>query len=189
MTLDLTTMPISIDLLHLMLAAAALLLLFLYLSRSRNSASSATEPATAPGQSAAAQTSEPLLKATTPDSALQLLSLLQQEARLIDFLQEDLSGFSDNDIGAAARVVHGGGRKVLTDYFTLSPVRDEPEQSRIQLPAGFSAAETRITGSVVGEPPFTGTLIHRGWRADAVKLPQLAEGHDPKILMPAEVEL
>lgn len=187
MTFDLTTMPTNIDLLHLLLGAAALLLLLLYLSRAGHRA--APPAVHEPTPSPAAGSTAPQLKSTAPDSALQLLSLLQQEARLVDFLREDLSGFSDEEIGAAARVVHGGGRKVLTDYFTLSQIRDEAEQSRVQLPAGFDAAETRVTGNVVGEPPFTGTLIHRGWRVEGVKLPQLAAGHDPTILMPAEVEL
>src|SRR5258706_10952915 len=44
-------------------------------------------------------------------SALQLLALLQREGRFVDFLEEDVTSFSDADIGAAARVVHGGCRK------------------------------------------------------------------------------
>jgi len=57
------------------------------------------------------------------------------------------------------------------------------------LPSGFDPAATRLTGNVVGQPPFTGTLMHRGWQVTAIKLPQLAEGHNVKILAPAEVEL
>ena len=30
---------------------------------------------------------------------------------------------------------------------------------------------------------------HRGWRVREVKLPKMAEGHDPTIVAPAEVEL
>ncbi|AJR08851.1 DUF2760 domain-containing protein [Photobacterium gaetbulicola] len=132
---------------------------------------------------------EPKLKTSTPDAALQLLSLLQQEARFIDFMQEDLKGFSDAEIGAAARVIHEGGQKVLTEYFSFAPVRDEEEETRITLPKGFNASEVRLTGNVVGEAPFTGTLIHRGWKVTDIKLPKLAEGHDAKIVAAAEVEL
>lgn len=132
---------------------------------------------------------EPKLKTSTPDSALQLLSLLQQEARFIDFMQEDLKGFSDADIGAAARVVHEGGHKVINEYFTFAPVRSEDEETRITLPQGFNASEVRLTGNVVGEAPFNGTLIHRGWKVTEVKLPKLAEGHDAHIVAAAEVEL
>lgn len=125
----------------------------------------------------------------TPDSALQLLSLLQRDARLVDFAQEDLRGHADADIGAAARVVHEGCAKVLREHFTIAPVRPEAEGSRITLPAGFDAAAVRLTGNVVGQAPFTGTLSHRGWRATEVRLPKLAASHDARVIAPAEVEL
>jgi len=129
------------------------------------------------------------LRAPTPDSALQLLSLFQREARLIDFAHENLSGYSDADIGAAARVVHEGCARVLREHFTIEPVRVETEGSRVTLPEGFDAASVRLTGNVVGQAPFTGTLSHRGWRAANVTLPQLSESHDARVLAPAEVEL
>jgi len=131
----------------------------------------------------------PVLKAASPDAALQLLGLLQRDARLIDFAMEDLSGYADAQIGAAARVVHEGCRKVLNEHFTIAPVRAENEGSRITLNEGFDAAAVRVTGNVVGKPPFTGSLTHRGWRAAEIRLPQLAENHDAKVITPAEVEL
>ncbi len=123
------------------------------------------------------------------DSALQLLSLFQREARLIDFTQEDLSRYGDADIGAAARVVHEGCRKVLAEHFTLQAVRSEEEGSRITLAEGFDAHAVRLTGNVVGSAPFSGTLSHAGWRASKVELPKLAPGMDTHVLAPAEVEL
>lgn len=132
---------------------------------------------------------EPKLKTTTPESALQLLGLLQQEARFVDFMQEDLKGYSDADIGAAARVIHEGGNKVLKEYFTFAPIRTEEEETRITLPVGFNASEVRLTGNVVGEAPFNGTLIHRGWKITDVRLPKLADSHDAHIVAAAEVEL
>lgn len=129
------------------------------------------------------------LRAPTPDSALQLLSLFQREARLIDFAHENLTSYSDADIGAAARVVHEGCARVLREHFAIEPVRAENEGSRITLAEGFDAASVRLTGNVVGKAPFTGTLSHRGWRAAKVTLPQLAESHDARVLAPAEVEL
>jgi hypothetical protein len=150
----------------------------------------AAAPAPAPvaPQAAPAPAAAPLREAT-PDAALQLLSLLQREARLIDFTQENLSGYADADIGAAARVVHEGCAKVLREHFSIEAVRNEAEGSRITLPEGFDAAAVRLTGNVVGKAPFTGTLSHRGWRATSVRLPKLAEAHDAKVLAPAEVEL
>lgn len=131
----------------------------------------------------------PVLKETPPDAALHLLSLLQRDARLIDFTMENLSAYSDQEIGAAARVVHEGCRKVLSEHFTIKPVRDENEGSSITLNEGFDAAAIRLTGNVVGKAPFRGVLTHRGWRAAEVRLPKLAEGHDASVLAPAEVEL
>ncbi|MBB5609209.1 MULTISPECIES: DUF2760 domain-containing protein [unclassified Janthinobacterium] len=130
-----------------------------------------------------------ILKEATPDAALQLLALLQREARLIDFTQENLASHADADIGAAARVVHEGCAKVMREYFTIEAVRQEAEGSRIVLNEGFDSAQVRLTGNVVGSAPFKGTLSHRGWRASSVRLPKLSEQHDAAILAPAEVEL
>lgn len=131
----------------------------------------------------------PALQVAPEAAALQLLGLLQREARFVDFVEEDVAAYSDAEIGAAARVVHEGCRKVLRAHFTLVPVRSEAEGSRITLPAGFDAAAVRLTGQVVGQPPFTGSLGHRGWRATASRLPQLAAGHDASVIAQAEVEL
>lgn len=131
----------------------------------------------------------PVLKEAGPDAALQLLGLLQRDGRFVDFIQEDVVGFSDTEIGAAARVVHEGCRKVLREHFDIESVRTEPEGSRVTLEKGFDASAVRLTGNVVGESPFTGTLTHRGWRATEVKLPKLVAEHDPRVLTPAEVEL
>ncbi|MDS4019470.1 MAG: DUF2760 domain-containing protein [Candidatus Competibacter sp.] len=131
----------------------------------------------------------PPLKETLPDSALQLLALLQQEGRFVDFLEENVAAYSDAEIGGAARVVHEGCRKVIRDYLQIEPVRAETEGARLTLPAGFDATTVRLTGNVVGQPPFAGTLMHRGWRVAAIRLPRIAEGHDVRVLAPAEVEL
>ncbi|MGA7776140.1 MAG: DUF2760 domain-containing protein, partial [Paraburkholderia sp.] len=153
----------------------------------------ATSPATAAAPVAApAPTPQPapvVLKQATPDAALQLLGLLQRDARFVDFIEEDVANYSDADVGAAARVVHGGCRTVLREHFTIRPVRDEAEGSRITLPEGFDASAVRVTGNVVGKAPFTGSLSHRGWRVEEVRLPRLAESHDAKVIAPAEVEL
>lgn len=122
-------------------------------------------------------------------AALQLLGLLQREARFIDFVQEDVQAYGDAEIGAAARVVHEGCRKVLREHFTFEPVRTEAEGSRLTLQSGFDATAVRVTGNVVGQPPFTGTLGHRGWRATETRLPKLGQGHDASVLAQAEVEL
>jgi len=209
MNFDLSSLPTTFDMLHLILAALSLILSALFLTRSKNG------PETTKAQNLQSPVSEPTpdsvstsapepkpdelkpepeptpakLKTASPDAALQLLTLLQQDARFIDFINEDLSSFSDSDIGAAARVVHEGSKKTLNTYFTLEALRSEDEETRITLAKGFNASEVRLTGNVVGEAPFTGTLIHKGWKVSEIKLPKIAAGHDVSILAPAEVEL
>jgi hypothetical protein len=129
------------------------------------------------------------LQEAGPDSALVLLSLFQKEGRFVDFLEEDVSGYSDQEVGAAARVVHDGCQRVLREHLRIEPVRAEAEGSPITLLKGFDPAAVRPTGNVVGEPPFTGSLVHRGWRAVDVRLPRVASSRDVRILAAAEVEL
>ena len=148
----------------------------------RSGAPTAAPPAPVPAP-------PPPLKEFSPDAALQLLALLQRDARLVDFVGENLASYDDAQIGAAARVVHEGCAKVLREHFSIVPVRTEAEGSRITLPAGFDAAALRLTGNVVGQAPYSGTLSHRGWRVTEVRLPKLAERHDARVLAPAEVEL
>jgi hypothetical protein len=129
--------------------------------------------------------------AKEPDTgaALSLLALFQREGRFVDFLEEDVSGFSDADIGAAARIVHTGCRKAVREHVTLEPIRKEEEGTKVTLPAGFAATEVKLTGNVQGDGPYEGILRHRGWRAAKVKLPVPVDGHDAKVLAQAEVEL
>jgi hypothetical protein len=114
---------------------------------------------------------------------------LQKEARFIDFIKEDISAYADAEIGVAARVVHEGCNKAINEHFTLSPVRTELEGNKITLTQGFDAAAVRLTGNIVGTAPFTGTLIHKGWQVNAIRLPKLTQGHNASIIAPAEVEL
>lgn len=138
---------------------------------------------------------EPEIAATEPEPdrddtpALQLLAIMQREGRFIDFLQEDVSGFSDADVGAAARVVHEGCKRGLKDYLEVAPVRAEAEDAQVVLEPGFDAKRIRVTGNVVGEPPFRGRLAHHGWVVTQIRLPDLTDGHDPRVVAPAEVEL
>ena len=130
-----------------------------------------------------------VLKETTPDAAMQFLSLLQKEARFIDFIKEDVTAYSDTDIGAAARVVHEGCVKAVKEHFSLKQIRQEQEGSKITLQEGFDPSRVRLTGNIVGKAPFTGTLIHRGWEVTDIRLPKLTKDHNVNIIASAEVEL
>jgi hypothetical protein len=146
-------------------------------------------PAPAPTPTPAVAPAPIAPQEASADAALQLLALLQREARLIDFTQEDLSAYSDADIGGPARLVQQGCAKVLREHFTLAPVRAEAEGSRVTLNEGFDARAIQLTGNVVGQAPFKGVLSHRGWRATDTRLPKLADSHDASVLAQAEVEL
>ncbi len=122
-------------------------------------------------------------------SGLFLLSMLQREGRLIDFLQEEVAPFSDAEVGAAARVVHEGCRKVVKQYLALEPVLKDSEGAAVNVPEGFDAQKIRLTGNVAGRPPFKGALKHHGWVTKDVRFPEVPPTLDPKILAPAEVEL
>lgn len=123
-------------------------------------------------------------------SALQMLSILQREGRLIDFLQEDLSLYEDDQIGAAVRSIHAGCKGALESHVTLEPVVSDDEGSTITVPAGFDAHAIRLTGNVSGEPPFKGVVRHRGWRAVKVDLPQLMDNQAAQaVVAAAEVEV
>lgn len=110
--------------------------------------------------------------------ALQLLALLQREGRLVDFLEQDVTGFSDADVGAAARVVHQGCRKALRAHAKLTTVRTEEEGASVTLQSGFDPAEIKLIGNVQGSAPYRGKLVHRGWRAASFTLPAAVEQHD-----------
>lgn len=130
-----------------------------------------------------------VLKEASPDAALQLLYLLQNDARFIDFIKEDMSAHSDEDVGMVARVIHEGCNKVLNDHFSFAPIAKENEGDKITLIEGYDAAKVRVTGNIVGNPPFTGTIIHKGWQVTDVRLPSTVQGYNANVLAPAEVEL
>lgn len=123
------------------------------------------------------------------DRALALLSMLQREGRLVDFLEQDVAGFSDEEIGAAVRVVHEGCRKALRSAMKIDAIRSEEEGARVEIEKGYDASLVKLTGDVRGEGPFEGVLKHKGWRAKDVKLPEPTQGHDASVIAPAEVEL
>lgn len=127
----------------------------------------------------------------SPQAAVQLLSILQREGRLVDFLQEDLSLYEDAQIGAAVRSIHQGCKAALAEYVRLKPIFEEGEGNEITIPAGFDAGAIRLTGEVSGDPPFKGIVRHRGWQVDKVQLPQITttERKQDWILAPAEVEI
>jgi len=141
---------------------------------------------------------EPLLATEEPNRDLpprpsgvpvRMLALLQREARLLDFLMEDIQGATDAQIVAAVSSIHGQCQTALKKHLVLGPIMAQPEGASVEVPAGFDPAAIRLVGNVTGQPPFHGILLHSGWKVEQIHIPPLAEGQDDLILMPAEVEL
>jgi hypothetical protein len=129
-------------------------------------------------------------KKPTRSEALTLLAALQREARLVDFLKEKLDGFSDAQIGAAARDVHRDSGAVLERMFAVRPLTEDAEGAVVEVAAGFDPLRYQLTGEVAGSPPFRGTLRHHGWQATKCELPAWT-GTDAaqKIVAPMELEV
>jgi len=122
--------------------------------------------------------------------ALTLLATLQREARFVDFIKEPLDGYTDAQIGAAARDVHRDCGRVVDRLFALQPIVTQEEGTPIDVPAGFDAGRYRLTGNVAGEPPFRGPLRHHGWEATRVELPSWSGSEAAaRTVAPVEVEL
>jgi len=128
----------------------------------------------------------------SPYPAVQILSALQREGRLVDFLQEDLGPHEDAQIGAAVRSVHEGCRKAMAEHLELRPVYEQEEEgAQVTVRKGFDARAVRLTGNVAGDPPFRGVLRHRGWQVVRLDLPRpMGELSEKQwVLAPAEVEI
>ena len=120
-----------------------------------------------------------------------LLSVLQQRGRLIDFGMSDIAPYSDAQIGAAARAVQQGLQGALKEYFVIEPVAAEAEGAKVELPVNYDPSDYRLVGKVPAVGPFAGRLVHKGWRCLKVKLPRLMqkEGIAKDIIAPGEVEI
>lgn len=125
--------------------------------------------------------------AASTDGALQLLALLQREGRFVDFIEQDITTFSDADIGAAARLVHEGCRRALHAHGRIVSVRSEAEGAPLTLERASS--DVKLVGNVAGSAPYRGVLRHRGWRVEELTLPRSIGAHDPKLVAAAELEL
>ncbi len=132
---------------------------------------------------------EPEKPAKPDGTPLRVLTLLQREGRLLDFLMEDIDGASDDQLGAGVREIHQKCRKVLTEHLDLEPVLAKKEGDPVDVAAGFDPSAVQLTGNVTGQPPFKGTLIHPGWRVKQIKLSKPGAGVDELVVQPAEVEL
>ncbi len=122
-------------------------------------------------------------------SHLQLLSLLQQAGRLIDFLKEDISSFNDAQVGAAVRNIHASCGKSLEELVAIRPVFEQAEGTEVRVPKEYNPYTIKIVGKVKGEPPFTGILVHKGWKAHKKSLPSTLGKQSTEVICPAEIQI
>ncbi len=151
----------------------------------------AVKAAPAPAVEAVKTAPAPIVANQAEAEVVSFLAMLQEKGRFVDFLMDNITPYSDAQVGAAARVVHDGCKAVLRDNFRIVPVREENEGSKVTVSAGHPADEYRLVGKISGQAPFAGTLMHRGWRTEFVKLPRVLRMGDNSLptISPAEVEL
>jgi hypothetical protein len=145
---------------------------------------------------AAAAPAEPAKPRVQPPpqtgEALILLSLLQEKGRFLDYLMEDVSTFSDAQVAAASRVVHQGCAAVIRECLALAPAHGGKEGERITIDAAADPQQYRLIGKVAGTPPFSGVVVHRGWKTSKLALPRHMRPIDPNglnVITPVEVEV
>jgi hypothetical protein len=139
-------------------------------------------------KSAAPAKQPPPPKANASDGALQILGIMQRDGRILDFLLEDITPYSDEQVGGAARGVHDQVKEALDRYFQFAPVIDGVEGSFTKVPAQDPTL-VKFIGNVPAAPPAGGILRHRGWQVTQVNFPALPSGGNLKIMAPAELEV
>ncbi len=151
------------------------------------------KPATAPATPAAAITaaskSASSDKHTFQHGAIYALVLLQRHGRLIDFLQEKLDDYSDEQIGTAVRQIHHDCQVVFTENFHLQRILPEEEGQPIKFEKAVDPLAIKLTGAIPAAPPYQGVLRHKGWKIGKIHLPERSGKIDPHIIAAAEVEI
>ncbi len=132
----------------------------------------------------------PAVRAPQPsDGALQILGILQRDSRLIDFMMEDISAYSDDQVGAAVRDLHQQCRDSLNRYLLLKPVIDGVEGTPTKLDTN-DPSTVKLLGNVPASGKAAGGVLrHKGWKAEKIDLPPLPTGSNASVIAPAEVEI
>jgi hypothetical protein len=176
--------------------SAGLAILTIYLAwqayallRQRRSAPGAAAPTPAATQAPAAA---PAPAPTAGGDALILLALLQERGRFLDFVSEDISAYGDAQVAAASRVVHQGCKAVLDECLTLVPAHAGAEGDRITIDPAADPNRYRLQGKLAPQPPYSGVVVHRGWKTTRLALPRRTRPIDPageNIVAPVDVDV
>lgn len=123
------------------------------------------------------------------EGAYALLSLMQKEARFLDFVQEDIQELPDAQVGAVCKRIHKDLKKLFKDFLKIEPVFDSKENETVTIPEGFEPSEIQLSGEIDKKAPFKGVLKHKGWMVDSLNLPRRSSSARTKILQPAQVDV
>ncbi len=141
---------------------------------------------------AAEKLADPSVRIDDTDSrrsgALQIITALQKEGRLLDFLEENLGQYSDSDIGSAVRSIHEGCKKVIGQMLVKKVILEQEEGSVYRINADYDAHSIKLSGRVREQFPLKGVVIHPGWQAVELNLPNYNQNNE-MIINPAEVEV
>lgn len=122
------------------------------------------------------------------NAAITLLATLQRDARLIDLIYENLDQYQDAQVGAAARPCLKQCRQSLDRILKIEKLVAANESDTIPVPADASVARFRWIGEAPASETATAKLVHPGWRAASVQLPQWSgQAADAEIIAPAQV--
>ena len=125
-------------------------------------------------------------------AVVQFVRNMQERGRLLDFLMADIHALPDQQVGAVARVVHSGLKSLVDDYFSVQAISHAAEGSTIEIPADEIGRSYRLIQSSGDEIPTTGTLVHKGWHAQRIRLPKSQRIESPNerlVLAYAEVDI
>ncbi len=119
-----------------------------------------------------------------------MLSALQREARLVDLIQEDLSKYSDAQVGAAARPCLQSCASTLSRLFGLAAVSDAGEGASVDIGDEIGNGGSPARYQWIGEGSSTsGKLVHQGWQATQVDLPTWTGAEaDANVIAPAQLQ-
>jgi len=179
--------------LTIFLAWQAYVLLRQRVSPPSATAETAPAPAAAPRPVAAAvPAAAPGAASGAGGDALILLSLLQERGRFLDFVAEDIRAYGDAQVAAASRVVHQGCKAVIDECLALAPAHAGAEGDRITVDPAADPNRYRLQGKLAQQPPYSGVVVHRGWKTTRLTLPRHTRPIDPageNIVAPIDVEV
>ena len=102
---------------------------------------------------------------------------------------EDISAYSDDQVGAAVRTLHDQSRDSLNRYLRLAPVIDGVEGTFTKIDTN-DPSSVKLLGNVPASGKAPGGLLrHKGWRAEKIDLPPIPPGSNATVIAPAEIEI